>query len=160
MIPSLISLSGCPYNVLPSGIFAASFSEIATVYAYNPHRAEQFDGLVKGARHLLHAGCSVIYLDGSYVTSKVFPGDFDVVWWMQGVNFSLLPPVFSDFNNGRQAQKLTYGGEFFPDQFSGDGTTPILDFFQIEKYSGHPKGIIRIDLTTDAQLIGGSPHAS
>jgi hypothetical protein len=54
------------------------------------------------------AGCTTVYMDGSYVTDKSDPSDYDGCWDSAGVNLGLLDPVFKDFSNGRAAQKLKY----------------------------------------------------
>ena len=99
---------------------------------------------------LKQAGCSRIYIGGSFVTNKEFPGDFDVCWESQGVDRALLKqidPVFFDMSNQRANQKAKYGGELFRANTIADpmsGKT-YLDFFQ-EDRNGNPKGIIAIDL--------------
>jgi hypothetical protein len=57
-----------------------------------------------------------------------------------------LDPVFLDFNNKRQKQKLKYFGEFFPSSAIADGVQPFVSYFQKDKYTGKKKGIIRIQL--------------
>ena len=51
-----------------------------------------------------------------------------------------LDSVLLDFNNGRAAQKRKYRGEMF----IADGT--FLEFFQREKFTGLPKGIVGVNL--------------
>lgn len=155
MIPSLIGLANSPYDVLPAGIHFTKLADIKAKFVYNDTRTAQFEGLVKGIFHLQQAGCQTIFLDGSYVSSKEFPGDFDVIWSTNGVAHQSLPSVLSDFSNGRLAQKKEYMGEFFPDNATGDGVTPLLDFFQTDRYTGRQKGILGIDLTREARLLEG-----
>lgn len=85
-------------------------------------------------------------MDGSYVTDKPNPGDFDLCWDPTHVNAHKLDPVFLDFSNLRKNQKLKYGGEFFPSSAKADGTHTFIEFFQIDKETGLEKGIIRIQL--------------
>lgn len=80
-----------------------------------------------------------LYLDGSFVTSKQIPADFDACWDSAGVDPGLLDPVLLDFSGGRAAQKVKYRGELLP-------SSVFLDFFQIDKQSGRSKGIIVLDL--------------
>jgi hypothetical protein len=95
------------------------------------------------------AGCRLILLDGSFVTAKPMPGDFDVCWETAGVDARRLDPVFLDFSNGRKKQKERFGGEFFPtDAFADAGHRfRFRDYFQVDKYTGGPKGIICIRFT-------------
>jgi hypothetical protein len=105
-----------------------------------------YDGLCKACIALLSAGCNMIYLDGSFVTDKPNPGDFDLCWDPTHVNAYKLDPVFLDFSNLRKNQKLRYGGEFFPSSAKADGTHTFVEFFQIDKDTGLKKGIICIQL--------------
>jgi hypothetical protein len=96
------------------------------------------------------AGCNRVYVDGSFVTDKAMPGDYDLAWEPVNVDVALLlslDPVFGIFDNGRAAQKARYQGEFFPSSLN-EGFTgrTFLDFFQIDKDTGAPKGIVALDL--------------
>lgn len=58
-----------------------------------------------------------------------------------------LDPVFWDFSNGRAAQKERFGGEFFPAQLPEGATgRAFVEFFQVNKVTGGPKGIVAIRL--------------
>jgi hypothetical protein len=97
-----------------------------------------------GLTNLFNAGCQQAFIDGSYVTAKPIPGDYDLCWDIEGVNPDLLDPVFEDFSNKRENQKLKYGGEYFPFSFLEPPAFSFLTFFQTDKSSGGQKGIIRI----------------
>lgn len=103
MIPALVLLPGSPWTVLPPGIHEASLGAVATALATNAWRCELFEGLVLACGKLRLAGCPTIYLDGSYVTGKPRPGDFDACWDPSGVDPAKLDPVFLQFSNGRAA---------------------------------------------------------
>ena len=46
------------------------------------------------ALEVLHrAGCSKVYIDGSFVTVKLEPGDYDACWDIDGVNVEALDSV-------------------------------------------------------------------
>ncbi len=154
MIPSLISLEGSPWDVLPAGVHAASLAEVATIFAYNVHRRALFFGLLDAAVHLASVGCPAILLDGSYVSGKPIPGDYDACWDPLGVDFARLDPVFDDFDNGRAAQKSRFGGEFFPSSLvAADIGATFAEFFQIDRFTGKKKGILTIALATDDTVI-------
>jgi hypothetical protein len=122
-------------------------------FTYNPHRRALFSGLVNAATHLAVVGCPVVMLDGSYVSGKPLPGDYDACWEPTGVDFSKLDTVFDDFDNGRANQKARFGGEFFPTTLiAADIGAAFTDFFQIDRFTGKKKGILSIALTTDATL--------
>lgn len=154
MIPALVPIKGAPWDVLPPGIHPATLAEVATIFATNAKRRLLYDGLVLAATALRSAGCGKLYLDGSYVTAKSIPGDYDGCWDPAGMVRAKLDPVFLDFSNKRQAMKNRFGGEFFPSNASNTPTQTFLDFFQIEKFTGQAKGILLIVLTADPALIG------
>ena len=77
------------------------------------------------------------------------PGDFDWCWEPGGVDPGLLDPTLRNFDNKRKNQKAKYLGELFISSVQADGVgNTFLEFFQIDKYTGDPKGIIAIDLGT------------
>jgi hypothetical protein len=131
---------------LPPGIHRATWNEIVTSYATSVRRRELLDGLLDALRSLKAAGCATAYLDGSLITTKDHPGDFDVCWESSDVVPSRLDPEFLDFSERRAAQKARYGGEFFPAEWpaQADGTT-FLEYFQ-RNHLQLPKGIVAIDL--------------
>lgn len=60
------------------------------------------------------AGCPRVWLNGSFVTAKDEPADFDACWDTDGVDLDALDPIFFDFADGRANQKASFGGELFP----------------------------------------------
>jgi hypothetical protein len=147
MIPDLIKIDILPWQILPAGIHEATIDEVRDRFVNNEKRQMLFAGLEKGISDLLKAGCSQIYLDGSYVTSKSNPNDYDVCWNTEGVIEDLLDPVFFIFDNQRKAQKNKYLGEYFPaNTIEGITGKTFLNFFQIEKNTGLQKGILNIKL--------------
>lgn len=144
-----------PWAVLPPGIHTASLDEVKSRYAINTRRRTLFEGVVDAAGRLRSAGCARIYLDGSYVTSKPLPEDFDACWDPSGVDQERLDPVFRDLSNLRAAQKAEFKGEFFPTSITcTDIGRSFLDFFQIERITRREKGIIAIHLARDPLLLG------
>lgn len=130
---------------MPPGVHDASWADIAPKFGGNSHRVHLVTGLGRALRNFKGAGCRSILLDGSFVSAKDLPEDYDAAWELHGVDPNLLDPVLLDFTNKRAAMKLKYGGEFFP--ASSYATTGILyrDFFQKDR-NGVPKGILQLDL--------------
>ena len=132
---------------LPAGIHWTEWREFQQRFGTNPHRMRLMGGLKRALDALQAAHCQTVYIDGSFVTNKEFPGDFDGCWSMAGVDPQLLDLVFLDFSNARAAQKAKYLGEFFPAELpEGISGRVFLEFFQIDKDTGEPKGIIALDL--------------
>jgi hypothetical protein len=143
MIPDFIDIGG-PWRVLPPGVHSATLEEIELRFATSDHRKRLFSGFRNGVTSLHKAGCRKIFLDGSFITEKPIPGDYDVCWDSMGVNDAKLDPVFHDFSDRRKKQKDRFYGEFFPTNSIADGKRFFFDFFQIDKYTGNAKGIICI----------------
>jgi hypothetical protein len=132
---------------LPHGIHDASWEEIVTRFGGTAWRRELLAGLREALEILRDADCRRAYINGSFVTAKEEPGDFDVCWEIAGVDAGLLDPVLLDFSNVRAAQKERFRGEFFPAEAvaAPDGTR-YLDYFQRDKLTGERKGIVALDL--------------
>lgn len=135
---------------LPCGVHWATWQEFVQRFGITPHRMSLLSGLRRAIDVFKAVGCETIYVDGSFVTSKVSPGDFDACWDTKGVDLYLLKrsdPVLLTFTKGRAAQKAKYLGEFFPaDMTEGGSGETFLEFFQIDKETGDAKGIIALDL--------------
>ncbi len=143
MIPDFVNVSAsAPWPVLPPGIHDATLEEVAARFATTPHRTWLFGGFARVVEALRRAGCSTIFLDGSFITAKPHPGDFDGLWDLNGVDPNQLDPVLLDFDNMRAAQKAKYFGEMFLMQLPHQ--PGLLPFFQKDKFSDAPKGVVRI----------------
>ena len=145
MIPELVD-TGSIWKVLPLGVHDATLEEVEKHFATNKRRKQLFRGLQAACKSLKDAGCLTVYLDGSYVTSKELPNDYDLCWNTINVNSKKLDPIFLDFSNKRQKQKTKFGGEFFPSTAKADGSHYYIQYFQTDKENGTNKGIICINL--------------
>jgi hypothetical protein len=133
---------------LPPGIHEASWEEVEARFGHTRHRQHLLGGLRAAARALADAGCRRVYVDGSFVSSKGHPEDFDACWDPSGVDVGKLDPTLLQFANGRAAQKAKFGGELFPSTSSAvgpPGFEAFVEFFQRTR-DGNPKGIIAIYL--------------
>ncbi|MEI9941990.1 MAG: hypothetical protein WDO69_32655 [Pseudomonadota bacterium] len=132
---------------LPPGIHLATWDEIASRFGGSAWRSRLLAGLRAALLSLKGAGCGVAYIDGSFVTTKQMPGDFDACWDEVGVDPDALDPVLLDFKNKRAAQKAKFSGELFPaSNFADHAGNSFLNFFQVDKANGDRKGIVAIDL--------------
>lgn len=134
---------------LPPGIYLTTWQELVGRFGYNAHRRRLLGGLRDALLSLKRAGCHNVYVDGSFVTSKEFPGDFDCCWDEEDVNGDLLDPVLLIFDDGRAVQKAKFLGELFPAHAPGSRDKIFIDFFQQDKNSGESKGILSINLQED-----------
>ena len=62
---------------LPVGEHPATWEEVAQRFGGNPTRDRLLLGLERAIILLRQAGCPRIWLDGSFISSKPEPGDFD-----------------------------------------------------------------------------------
>ena len=134
-------------GILPPGVYWASWDEVTSRFGGNPWRQRLITGLSAALKNLKSAGCRTVYLDGSFVTSKNRPNDYDACWEETGVDPTVLDPVLLTFDPGRAIQKAKYLGEFFPASITADPNgLSFYEFFQTDKRTGRPKGIVAIDL--------------
>jgi hypothetical protein len=135
---------------LPPGVHEATWDQLVARYGYTSHRLALLAGLKAALDALRQGGCERAYVNGSFVTDKTVPNDFDACWEMRRVDFDLLDridPVLLDWSKRRAAQKAKFGGELFMAESAADPWgTPYLDFFQHDRSTGQPKGILAIDL--------------
>lgn len=95
---------------------------------------------------LRKVGCTRVYIDGSFVTSKVEPADFDACWDAEGVDLDLIDERLLTFDRGRATQKAAFLGELFIGDARADPQGTIFrKFFQMDR-DGRPKGILVVDL--------------
>ena len=143
---------------LPPGLHFATWGDLCRRYGGTPRRRTLLGGLREALVGLVTAGCGLVYIDGSFVTAKPEPGDFDACWSVKGVDGDTLDPVFLTFDNGRAAQKARFGGELFPAELpEGRSGRTFVDFFQTDKETGAPKGIVAIALDLQ-ELIATSGY--
>jgi hypothetical protein len=127
-------------NLVP-GIHKLTWDEFKKEFGYNKCRRKLLEGLEKAITELKDVQCKTIYVDGSFVTTKSDPNDFDACWDPIGVDFNKFSAKYSvllEFKPDTRKQKAKYGGEFFP-------SPRFLTFFQKDK-EDNIKGIIKLIL--------------
>ena len=139
-----------PFNQdgnLPAGLHPCSWPEFVNVFSWSQQRKWLIAGLERALHSLKDAGCVRVFVDGSFVTRKDDPGDYDGCWEAAGVDPLKLDPVLLTFDPGRVAQRTKYRGEFFPAHGLADGKTGkrYMEFFQQDK-DGKAKGLVALDL--------------
>ena len=101
---------------LPPGIHWTTYEEFEERFGTNFTRLRQIEGLKKAMKQLKNAGCRTIYINGSFVTTKPKPNDFDACWDTEDVNINYLlthAPALLNLSD-RNAQKAIYKGEILP----------------------------------------------
>lgn len=143
MIPPIDSTTG----YLPPGIHEADWREVASRFGGNEVRDTLLQGLLEACQNLAAAGCAMLLLDGSFVTAKLEPGDYDGVWETHGVNENLLDPVFLDDETGFASVRDKYLGDLFPAWDLAQPGMLFHDFFQTDR-DGVRKGVVLLNLRT------------
>lgn len=130
---------------LPEGEHSATRDEVVERCGWTPRRRRQLDGLAEPIDILTAAGRRRLWLNGSFVTAKDEPVDFDACWDTNGVDLDALDPVLLDLSNHRAAQKARFGGELFPNVVESGSGLAFAEFFKNERDTSR-KGIVVIDL--------------
>src|SRR5258708_299111 len=141
MIPAFDPDTGC----LPPGEHRATWDEVVERFGWNAWRKRILAGLQRAAANLKDAGCTFFLLDGSFVTAKEFPRDFDAC-----CDFSGMDPLKIDprLMAGREVMKAEFLGEVHPEYWvAGDSGYTFREFFQMDR-DDRPKGIVRLRLET------------
>lgn len=141
MIPDFDSSTGN----LPAGVHQAPWDEVVQRFGHNQHRSRLVDGLRAALRSLAEAGCRSVILDGSFVSTKEFPEDYDGAWDPRDVDPDLLDPVLLRFSRRRAAMKSKFLGELFPATFLAAPGVTYREFFMKDR-NGTPKGVVKINL--------------
>ena len=132
---------------LPAGVHPSDWPEFVAAFAWNGRRRLLCAGLHRALTNLRGAGCRRAVVDGSYVTAKGQPRDYDMAFDPVGVNGSLVDPVLRKHDDERKAMKAKYLGEVFPWGAMACVVTGMiyLEFFQKDR-SGVVKGVVLLDL--------------
>lgn len=148
MLPAFDSDTG----YLPRGLHPASWAELEARLGFNAERQRLLAGLLAGCREFRAAGARVIYVDGSFATSKQRPNDYDCCYSTEGIDSTALDPVLMGLatKQARALMKFKYMGEFWPagapvEDLTFEGV--IFDFFQRDK-DRHYKGMVELDLSS------------
>lgn len=140
MIPAPLST-----GVLPDGEHRATWQEVASTFGKGERRRTLLNGLLRACQALGAAGCGQLWLDGSFVTSKAVPGDYDACWDPEGVDPDQLDPVLLNWSRtGRLLMKGKYLGDLFIAGVETGSGLPFVDFFRKDR-DGAPKGVVVID---------------
>ncbi len=139
-----------PNGNLKIGIHLVTWEELEKEYSINQRRKDLLEGLKLLIADLKECGCTVLYLDGSFVTKKINPGDYDALWLDYNEQHQLikLDSSFQTLLEGsREDQIFKYRGEirgaFTEPDYSGKS---YLQFFQRDKTDGSKKGILQLNI--------------
>jgi len=132
---------------LPKGIHPMEWTAFCARFVWNRRRRFLKSGMHRALLNLRAAGCGAAIIDGSFVSSKDEPGDYDLAFDPIGVNGSLVDPVLLRHDDERKAMRAKYFGDVFPWGTIASSKTGLIyrDFFQRDR-SGTPKGVVLLDM--------------
>jgi len=133
-----------PRGNLPPGIHWATWEEVVERFGSTPHRQELLAGLQEALSALARAGCLAVWLDGSFVTMKEEPNDYDGAWEIAGVDVSQLDEAFRGEDSPAKT-KAKYSGTLYPVSAIVElDWSVLLGFFQFDK-AGDRRGIVALN---------------
>ena len=143
MIPAYDKNGNLPHGRLP---YICTWAEFSERYGYNKQRLHLLKELRAVCNQLRNAGCRWFYVDGSFITNKLAPRDWDACWDPSGVDLDQLDNKFhSDLF--RNQVKHEYSGDLFvllPRLPGGNWVA----WWQQDRRTGFRKGILKMDLGT------------
>ncbi len=132
-------------GILDSGIHKMTWKEFYGFFSFSPKRKELLDGLEQVLEILREIENIRIYIDGSFVTSKLEPGDWDACFDCLPSQIDVLKEKYPLFDI--KEQKKLYGGElYFANTCTDAGrSVSFLNFFQLRKEKTTlKKGIVEL----------------
>lgn len=135
------------HGELPKGIHDATLKQIRKRYAITAHRTTLYECFEDWVDHMRAAGCQTFHLDGSFITSKHHPGDYDALWDARGVDLAKIDPCLLDYPKDLEVINERFAGDIFPDYAIPEGSISFyLQRMQRETRADVPraKGIVRL----------------
>ena len=145
MALALVHVPGIADDALSPGLHWAGIREVRDALVTSYHRSWLFDGFIDACIELRRAGCSRVFLGGSFTTSKQYPGDYDACWDPAGVSAAGLDPLLYN-PELKLEQKGRYRGEWF---IGREGNTPESEMYRFisrDTETGSERGMIGIKL--------------
>ena len=131
-------------GVLDPGIYKMTWKEFYNSFSFSKRRKELLEGLEKVVAILREIRATHIYIDGSFVTDKVNPNDWDACFdsSIPVINNLLCKYPFKD----TKIQKKLYKGElFYAKSIADEYGNTYFDFFQQKKgNSAIKKGMVEL----------------
>jgi hypothetical protein len=132
---------------LAPGMHLMEWADFCALFLRGDWRARLGRSLYRALNNLRNAGCAQVIVDGSFVTAKPDPSDYDVAFDPVGVRAALLDPVLRRHRDGRRAMKAKYLGDIVPWGWTASSETGVVykDFFQSDR-NGISKGVVLLRL--------------
>jgi predicted nucleotidyltransferase len=121
-----------------------SFKQFSGAFGYNPIRQKQIENLVTLCKMFKQFGCTEIYVVGSFVTTKVEPGDIDFcvdITYMDEKKLFKTHPEFATKKGLTKVHELLNTHVAFFTSYDME----IVDFFRSDRENNR-RGIVHIYL--------------
>lgn len=125
MIPALLD------GRLPTGEWTATWTEVEQACGTSSWRLHLLDWCRRALVALKIAGCERAWIDGSFVTGKLHPGDIDGCYDSIGIDRALLHPALLVLSPGWPVKKAEFGCEFFPNIVEAGSGEYFVKFFSM-----------------------------
>jgi hypothetical protein len=148
------------YGCLPVGFHLMTWEDVLKNFSFSPRRNMLLMKMELILQILKKCGCEYLYIDGSFVTDKLEPGDIDAFFSIkEGADLDVIygsmikeEPLLMCTQNNRKLQKEKYGCELFYENWvafcdENGNSVKYIDFFQqLRGFDGIKKGIVKIDI--------------
>jgi len=133
-------------GTLNPGIHKMSWEKFYDYFSFSERRIELLKGLEKVVAILREIGATHIYIDGSFVTDKLDPKDWDACYDCPLSQIDKLADMYP-FSDKKEQKKLYKGELYFAGHspFFRNREVSYLDFFQKRKENpALKKGIVEL----------------
>jgi hypothetical protein len=133
---------------LPPGVHKASLAEVEHRFAHNATRKALFVGLARVVAILSEAKCPEVHLDGSYITTKEEPDDYDLCFEPTGLKAT---EELRKFLSNKEGRKTEYLGDIFVRMPEPPYYVDHVTHWQKDgRNDDIIKGILKIELRTES----------
>jgi hypothetical protein len=136
-------------NLVP-GVHEMEWEEFKEKFGITDHRLWLIEGIELAIEDLRKVGCPAIFIDGSFVTKKAIPTDFDLCWEDEGISLKDVKKIcYPLVDCGWRMSTIIerYRGEVVPKNNIIDLDKGLTVYaWYTEDRQGRDKGIIKINI--------------
>jgi hypothetical protein len=121
-----------------------SYEEFQYHFGTNSRRMDQINNALPFFRLFHSCGCQTVYIDGSFVSKKKYPGDIDICFDLTPVDKEKISTVFPQFFEPNEIGRIHRDLQCHIFYYYED-VPYYLDLLK-EDRNGNPKGLVRLDI--------------
>lgn len=122
-----------------------SYEGFQNLFGFNESRVEKIKRALIILKILKSLGCTNVYVVGSFVSKKEFPGDIDLCVDITNIDYQKLTKEYPEFLKPSGIEKIrTEHGVHFA-LFFDFGSYEMLDWFKKDR-DDNPRGLVKIYL--------------